>query len=181
MVVFPVPFHCAGVVGDRGGGAVHEVHESIPLSPLLRRSTAALCVVLGIVMVIVCGFAAIVERDPVGYVGAVLSAILSFGLAAYMWKVCVIITTDAERVTIALSPGLRQVFRWDEVVSATAVHIGMGSGIGYRMTGPGMRVILASPGDGVRFRLHDGREISVATDRRDELIELARRRAPDLQ
>ena len=41
------------------------------------------------------------------------------------------------------------------------------------MTGPGMRVILASPGAGVRFRLHDGREISVATDRRDELIELA--------
>ncbi|MDI9903135.1 hypothetical protein QM716_25090 [Rhodococcus sp. IEGM 1409] len=98
-----------------------------------------------------------------------------------------IITTDVDRVSIALSPGvrqvfrLRQVFRWDEVVSATAVHVGMGSGIGYRMTGPGMRVILASPGAGVRFRLHDGREISVATDRRDELIELAGRRAPDLQ
>lgn len=181
MVVFPVPFRGAGVVGDRGGGAVHEVHESISLSPLLRRSTAALCVVLGIVLVIVCGFAAIVEHDPAGYVGAVLSAVLSFGLAAYMWKVRVIIATDVERVSIALSPGLRQVFRWDEVVSATAVHIGMGSGIGYRMTGPGMRVILASPGAGVRFRLHDGREISVATDRRDELIELARRRAPDLQ
>ncbi|EQM31672.1 hypothetical protein [Rhodococcus erythropolis] len=181
MVVFPVPFRGAGVVGDRGGGAVHEVHESISLSPLLRRSTAALCVVLGIVLVIVCGFAAIVQRDPVGYVGAALSAVLSFGLAAYMWKVRVIITTDVERVSIALSPGLRQVFRWDEVVSATAVHIGMGSGIGYRMTGPGMRVILASPGAGVRFRLDDGREIWVATDRRDELIELARRRAPDLQ
>ncbi|MBT2274018.1 hypothetical protein [Rhodococcus qingshengii] len=181
MVVFPVPFHGVGVVGDRGGGAVHEVHESISLSPLLRRSTVAFCVVLGIVLVIVCGFAAIVQRDPAGYIGAVLSAVLSFGLAAYMWKVRVIITTDVERVSIALSPGLRQVFRWDEVASATPVHIGMGSGIGYRMTGPGMRVILASPGDGVRFRLHDGREISVATPRRDELIELARRRAPDLQ
>ena len=89
------------------------------------------------------------------------------GLAAYMWKVRVIITTDVERVSIALSPGLRQVFRWTSA-SATPVHIGMGSGIGYRMTGPGMRVILASPGDGVRFRLHDGREVSVATPRRDE-------------
>ena len=49
MVVFPVPFHGVGVVGDRGGGAVHEVHESISLSPLLRRSTVAFCVVLGIV------------------------------------------------------------------------------------------------------------------------------------
>ncbi|MDV8005269.1 hypothetical protein [Rhodococcus sp. IEGM 1318] len=160
---------------------MHEVHESIPLSPLLRRSTVALCVVLGIILVIVCGFAAIVEGDPAGYVGAVLSATFCFGLAAYMWKVRVIITTDSERVMIALSPGLRQVFRWDEVVSATAVHIGMGSGIGFRMTGPGMRVILASPGHGVRFRLHDGREISVATPRRNELIELAGRRAPDLQ
>ncbi|MGW6660372.1 hypothetical protein [Rhodococcus sp. NPDC055024] len=130
---------------------MHEVHESIQLSPLLRRSTVALCVVLGIILVIVCGFAAIVEGDPAGYVGAVLSAILCFGLATYMWKVRVIITTDAERVTIALSPGLRQVFRWDEVVSATPVHIGMGSGIGYRMTGPGMRVILASPATGSAF------------------------------
>ncbi|MFM9260147.1 hypothetical protein ACKAMS_16080 [Rhodococcus sp. 5A-K4] len=90
---------------------MHEVHESISLSPLLRRSTASLCVVLGIVLVIVCGFAAIVEHDPAGYVGAALSAVLSFGLAAYMWKVRVIITTDVERVSIALSPGLRQVFR----------------------------------------------------------------------
>ena len=122
MVVFPVSFLGVGLSAIEAGGAVREFHESIPLSPLLRRSAVALCVVLGIVLVIVCGFAAIVDRDSAGYVGAVLSAVLSFGLAAYMWKVRVIITTDVERVSIALSPGLRQVFRWDEVVSATAVH-----------------------------------------------------------
>ncbi|WP_241198987.1 hypothetical protein [Rhodococcus sp. NJ-530] len=89
---------------------MREFHESIPLSPLLRRSAVALCVVLGIVLVIVCGFAAIVDRDSAGYVGAVLSAVLSFGLAAYMWKVRVIITTDVERVSIALSPGCVRYF-----------------------------------------------------------------------
>ncbi len=158
---------------------ISRVHS--PPEPLLRRSAVALCVVLGIVLVIVCGFAAIVDRDSAGYVGAVLSAVLSFGLAAYMWKVRVIITTDVERVSITLSPG-----------AASGISVGRScvchcstyrDGLRNRLSNdrPGMRVILASPGDGVRFRLHDGREISVATPRRDELIELARRRAPDLQ
>ncbi|XGU20411.1 hypothetical protein ACETU7_06360 [Rhodococcus sp. 3Y1] len=124
--MFPVSFLGVGLSAIEAGccARISRVHS---LSPLLRRSAVALCVVLGIVLVIVCGFAAIVDRDSAGYVGAVLSAVLSFGLAAYMWKVRVIITTDVERVSITLSPGLRQVFRWDEVVSATAVHIGMGS------------------------------------------------------
>lgn len=113
----------------------------------MRRSTAALCVVLGIVMVIVCGFAAIVERDPAGYVGAVLSAILSFGLAAYMHvrdhhhrR-----RTSDNRTVSGIASGFSGGTR---LCRQSVVHIGMGSGIGYRMTGPGMRVISPHPATG---------------------------------
>ncbi|MDI9917439.1 hypothetical protein [Rhodococcus sp. IEGM 1379] len=160
---------------------MYEFHESVPLGPLLRKLTTALCAALGVFLLAVCGFVAIVDGDPTGYVIGTLSVAICFATAVYLWRVRVTIDTDYDGVVVALRPGLHQSFAWSQLESATPVQVSVGSGIGYRMTGAGRRTILAAPGIGVSFRIRDGREITVATDRRDDLIELARRRTPDLR